>query len=234
MKIKAFKMNPENVDSTIYLNFDGWDDFIIDGNSDFLSMHTDYKLYDRIKSYCVESDELLDVFNDYGDGYTYGWKNRTAIIEDYLGFHPTTKQVHDIINALAEYDKTRVDDDLIVSLLRICEKRPWTRAKIAGYVPGEWQNVFYPTTEYNGSFINYIESAYFNTGDEYGIVCVDDEDNGTEPYKYDDIYYDYFASDITWNEDKLKKAIADNVYGKPEDVVIYDYAEIKATVWHVA
>lgn len=218
-RVIAIQCDPEYTDLAPYFDFDGWDDFIIDGNNQLYSYHTNYDLYDRIQRYCIEYNELQNAIADSGHEYinvTY-YKNATEAIEDYLGFTPTKMQVHKIKAALDEADKQYPNTDfdaLTVELLSICEKRTWTTATIQGYSQGDWQTIFYPVDSYSDEFVNYIESIYFNTGDEFKII--DDPDaadvditDETTPDDFDgfDCYYNYYRSGLTWDDDLLAEEI---------------------------
>ena len=76
MKCKAFRIAPECVDYENYFDFDGWEDFIIDGNDDYQEYHTDYDLYFRIKKYCVDYNDLQEAIDDIDSEYSY-YKNAT-------------------------------------------------------------------------------------------------------------------------------------------------------------
>lgn len=218
-RVIAIQCDPEYTDVETYFDFDGWDNFIIDGNNRLYSYHTDYDLYDRIQRYCIEYNELQNAIADSGHEYESVpyYKNATEAIEDYLGFTPTKMQVHKIKAALDEADKQypNTDFDLLTTkLLSICEKRDWQTTTIKGYCQRDWQTVFYPADEYTNEFVNYIESVYFNTGDEFKIV--DDPDvadvditDETTPDDFDgfDCYYNYYRSDLTWNNDLLAEEI---------------------------
>ena len=237
MKIKAFQMNPEYTDSTNYMDFDGWEDFIIDGNKEFTSFHEDYPIYDSIQRHCIEYSDLFNELDDIADSQ---YKNATEAIEDYLGFKPTTKQVHDIKITLEKADKEYpyTDfDELTCDLLTICEKRTWICDTIYGCCQGDYQTVFYPTDSYHQEFIDYIESLYFNTGNEYFLEAVDDDDDTEEPNFDGDGYCDYFTE---WNETDLKKHIADDsqyICGEhlnPDDVIIYEHITFTRDAWKAA
>lgn len=219
------------------MDFDGWEDFIIDGNKEFMSFHEDYSLYDLIKRYCIEYNDLFEELDDIENS---NYKNATEAIEDYLEFKPTTKQVHDIKLALEkaykEYPYTDFDE-LTCDLLTICEKRTWVYDTIYGCCQGDYQTVFYPTDSYNQKFVDYMESLYFNTGNEYFLEAVDDDDDTEEPNYDGDGYCDYFTE---WNETDLKKHIADNseyICGEhlsPDDVIIYEYITFTRDAWKAA
>ena len=231
MKINAYEMNPEYVDYDNYLDFDGWDDFIITGNRNYASYHTDYPLFYNIIKYCIDYNDLLDELDNIK---LYGrYKNATEVIYDYLGFKPNTKQVHDIIKTLHKpggsyYD----DDDRIAELLSICEKREWTTAEIRGCCQRDYQTVFYPVDAYSDEFVNYIESIYFGTGAEYKICEYDNAPSEIDDdIVYDsDGYFNYYGSDIIYDDDLLKAEIAKEVNVKPEDINIYHVTTKQVTV----
>lgn len=235
MKINAYEMNPETVDYDNYFDFDGWDDFIITGNRDYTDYHTDYDLFNRIKRYCIEYDELLDEIDNIKLYDRY--KNVTEIIYDYLGIKASTKQVHDIIETLKKPENHCCtdyysDDERIADLLTICEKREWTTEIIRGCCQRDCQIVFYPVDSYSDEFINYIESIYFGTGAEYKICEYDnppDEVDSDNVYD-DDGYFNYYGSNVTWNDDLLQKEIANETGVKPDDVSIYHISTSQVTV----
>lgn len=238
MKCKAFRIEPECVDYENYFDFDGWEDFIIDGNDDYSKFHTDYDLYFRIKKYCIDYNDLQEAIDDIDSEYSY-YKNVTEAIEDYLGFTPSKKQVHDIKATLQKPESHSCfdyysDDERIADLLTICEKREWTTGTIRGCCQGDWQTVFYPVDRYDDDFINWIESVYFGTGEEYAICCYEDGEEFDAPYECDDAYYDYFQSNVTWNEDLLKKAISKETGVDPGDITLYDPECVTETIWHAA
>lgn len=236
MKIKAFRMEPETVDYESYFDFDGWEDFIITGNDHLASFHTEYDLYDRIQNYCVEYNELQEAIEEAGTDYS-NYKNATEAIEDFLGFAPTTKQVHDIKEALEEADAAYPYTNftkLTVKLLSICEKRQWTTSTIIGSCQGDYQTVLYPADSYDNDFINYIESIYFGTGDEYAICECNDDDDIDNPYDCDNTYYNYYQSDVAWNDNLLRDRIAKDTGVSPEDVILYDFTNVMHTVWAAA
>lgn len=231
--IKVFKISPEDTDSTCYFDFEGWEDVILDGNRDAISMHTDYNLYDRINRYCIEYNELQDAI--YEAGTRCGtYKSATEAIEDLLEFKPTTMQVHKIKSILekADNDYPRTDfDKLMTDLLSACEKRIWTHKTIRGYCQRDWQTIYYPVDSYSDDFINYIESLYFNTGTEVCICETDGENDSCDPWDYDDNYYNYYAERF-WNDDLLKEQIAKDT--GDSDVVIYEPHKVTTTMWDIA
>lgn len=222
-KVVAIECDPQYTDTDVYFDFEGWDDLIIDGNSEFQGFHTDYNIYDRIQRYCIEYNELQNAIADSGHEYESVpyYKNATEAIEDYLGFTPTKMQVHKIKAALDKADKEYPYTDfdaLTIDLLSICEKRIWTTTTIRGYSQGEWQTVFYPVDSYSDEFINYIESVYFGTGAEYCIIDdskLDDmeitAENTPDDFRDLDCYYNYYRSDASPAEEIKKETNADEV-----------------------
>ena len=233
--VKVFKVEPEFTDSTPYFDFDGWNDFIIDGNRDFSSFHTDYELYDNIKEYCIDTDQLYNAIEEAGKGFYYGdiyyppdYQTATEAIQDMLDFKPTTKQVHQIKEILAKPEDHSVynyytDRERTAELLTVCEKRQWETSTIKGSCQGDWQIIFYPVEQYNTDFIEYIESLYFNTGTEVAICGTESEDEDfDDPGDYSDTYYDYYSFDASWTDEELKKHIAKDTGADPAEISIYE------------
>lgn len=239
-KVVAIQCDSQYTDTDIYFDFEGWDDFIIDGNSEFRDFHTDYNLYDRIQRYCVEYNELQNAIADSGHEYESVpyYKNATEAIEDYLGFTPTKMQVHKITAALEKADEKYPYTDfdaLTVDLLSICEKREWTTETIHGCCQGDWQTVFYPADEYSNEFVNYIESVYFNTGAEYCII--DDpelekyaitEECTPDDFEDFDCYCNYYRNGITWNNHLLSEEIKKETGA--DEVILYTISEYTTSV----
>ena len=228
MKIKVFKM-AECWDNEPYLDFDGWEDIIIDGNKDFKSIHNNYKLYENLFAYCIESDALSDYITDAEDHAEYrDYDTATAAIKDLLEFTPNTKQVHDIKAVL---ESGMDEDEKMAELLTICEKRQWVTRQITGCCQGDWNCIFYPVDSYNDEFIDYNESIYFNTGAEYASDLVADDDLSDTPKDLPDACYDYLPSNINYDTDKVKAYFAE-LYGmNHDDVILYEPHEITNTTW---
>lgn len=199
MKIKVFRtLEPCDIDN--YMEFDEWEDFIIDGNRDFKSYHSDYNLYKNLFAYCIESDALSDYITDAED-HVGDYDTATAAIKDLLEFTPSTKQVHDIKAVL---ESGMDEDEKMAELLTICEKRQWVTRQITGFCQGDWNCIFYPVDSYSDYFVSYVESMYFNTGAEYAYALVSDDDTCDEPYQLTDGGYEYLPFDTIIDANKVK------------------------------
>lgn len=228
MKIKVFRtLEPCDIDN--YMEFDEWEDFIIDGNNDYKSYHSDYNLYKNLFAYCIESDALSDYITDAEDHAEYrDYDTATAAIKDLLEFTPSTKQVHDIKVVL---ESGMDEDEKMAELLTICEKRQWVTRQITGCCQGDWNCIFYPVDSYNDEFIDYIESVYFNTRDEYAYDLVTDDDLSGSPKELPDACYDYLPSSINYDTDKVKAHFAEFYGMNPDDVILYEPHETTTTTW---
>ena len=178
--------------------------------------------------------KLEDVYNElYGIVNDWDCENNGNILGVFNAYEfITTDGVADMLQNFGTDIQGAYD--LLAELLSICEKREWTADTIRGCSQSEWQTIIYPVDSYTDEFINYIESIYFNTGDEYAIATVDDDDTADSPLECDDVYYNYYPSDVTWNDDLLKKAISDETGEPIENIILYEWHSCTSDVWNVA
>lgn len=219
MKIYARQVPPEYQESPLMLCGEFWDGIICEGNRDYKSRTTDE--YDQIKrnmeEAAAEIEELIKK-----TGYS-AYKTITEAVHDLLYRENkkryTTKEIHKWKELLRYYQTCKKQDEYraICEALELMTGKSYSYCCIRGCCQSDWQYIYYPNDGYSDESIKCFEAEYFNTGSEWLI-----HDGETEPKTYEDIdgYHVYCYS---WNDDGLRKEIADTAGGKPEDVILYQF-----------
>jgi hypothetical protein len=110
-------------------------------------------------------------------------------------------------------------DDLQIycDALGLITGRAWDWCTLRGCVQGDWQYCIYPADDWDGDSLERLEAEYFNTGSEWII-----HDGQEAPESPEDI--DGYSVYCTgWNDDLIRKEIADAAGGRPEDVKLYKF-----------
>jgi hypothetical protein len=107
--------------------------------------------------------------------------------------------------------------NIICAGLEMLTGRAWDWRTLRGCVQGDWQYCIYPADEWDAASLERLEAEYFNTGTEW--IVHNDQDAPDSP---EDI--DGFSVYCTgWNDDQIRKEIADAAGGRPEDVTLYQF-----------
>ena len=223
-KIYARQVNPEYQEPCLYLGDEFWpDDLAVFGNRDYKEHVPD--VVKRVKD-VLDNGELADYLADFDRyGASDYYKNRTEAIMDFLWPEGrerySTKQIHDLCKLIAEYGYTRSryrdDDDVLCDVLTIVTGEPWDFRTIRGCCQGDWNTVFYPVNKWSREALSAFETEYFNTGSEW---IVHDEDSTPESPEDVSGYGLYCHG---WDEDDIRKEIAESYGGSPEDVVLWKW-----------
>lgn len=180
MKIKAYQVAPEYQESPLYL-FDEWGEMEIYGNDDY-KRHTS-----------AVFDEVLNALN-----------NGTFDDVDTEG-----KDV-DRLEALADkyYTSRANNQEIIAEALSIMTGEKWKYMCISGCCQSDWNYIYYRPDMWNEKALQYFETEYFNTGDEW--VLEDEEgDSWGSVYTHE------------YNNDERKKEIAENIGVETNDISLY-------------
>ena len=105
------------------------------------------------------------------------------------------------------------------AVLSIVTGEEWSCKQIRGCCQPEWNCIFYPVAQWSKEAIEEFEVEYFNTGTEW---IVDDGDFDPES----DIPENINSCSVyctAWNEDGIKKQIADGEGLDMEDIVLYAF-----------
>ena len=220
--VYARQMNPAYQESPLFI-FDEWpESMILYGNRDYRS-HTIPVFDCLIDNY----EACMTEINNFQNGYRW-YKNITEIITDYLPpVHKdkySTKEVHTWKLLLEEWEKawdrkSRInEDDCIVEALGLMTGQKWDYSEIHGSCQGDWQTIYFVVDEWDRESRNAFEIEYFNMGSEWMIH--DGNDTPEQPEDISGITYYCTA----WNEDGIRKQLADIAGCKPE--------EVKAWAWN--
>lgn len=105
----------------------------------------------------------------------------------------------------------------MVDVLSIVTGEEWDYRNIHGCCQSEWNTVYYPVKYWTKESLDAFETMYFNTGSEWIVHEGDTEP--TSPEEIDGCAY-YCVS---WNDEGIKKELAEAAGGNAEDVVLYKY-----------
>ena len=225
MKIYARQIAPEYQESPLFHD-DIYENIIFTGNRNYISRTTPE--YDHVTRYFDEmaaewDDRNYSIFLIGGCAPTkikrYPRPSLAEILRDY-GFKRndgkpwTTKQRHAWRLLMEE---TPSEDETICEALGLLTGKQWTSSNIRGCCQGDWQGIFYSMDDYNDDDIEQIETEYFNTGTEWEI-----HDDPTPPETPQDICGCHIYCHA-WNDDGIKKEIADATGSAPENVVLYKH-----------
>ena len=180
MKIKAFQVAPEHQEGPLYL-FDEWEEVEIYGNDD----------YERHTSAIF--DEVLEALDNgtFDDVNTEG------------------KDV-DRLEALADkyYTRGANNEAIIAEALSIVTGQNWEYKQISGCCQSDWNYIYYRPVMWNEKALQYFETEYFNTGDEWTLEDEEGDDLGSL-YTHE------------WNDDEKKREIAESIGVNSDDVTLY-------------
>ena len=181
MKIKAYQVAPEYQESPLYL-FDEWSEGLeIYGNRDF-KRRTSAKF-----------DEVLECLEncDFSDFEFTGCK---------------AERLEELCNKYGT--RGALDEQIIAEALSIVTGQKWEYRQICGVCQSDWNCIYYQPEAWTEKALQYFETEYFNTGDEWRIE--DEEgDNLGNIYTHE------------WDDDGKKIEIAECIGVDPEEVTLY-------------
>lgn len=181
-------------------------------------------VFDRVRK-CLDVGELaedIEAVMEKNPNAIYG--TVTEAINNQLwrddGKAYNTRQIGKlkqlVLRYSSEYGRKEVDQ-ILVDVLSIVTGEEWDYKEIHGCCQGEWNTVYYPVQYWTKESLEAFETMYFNTGSEWIVHEGDTEP--TSPEEIDGCTY-YCVS---WNDEGIKKELAEAVGGKPEDVILYKY-----------
>lgn len=231
-KVYARQVNPEYQDS--YLLFwnskerkncwedDIWQDITLTGNKDFRGIETD--VFSRVYKALANGD-LQDAIDD-AQGYQYTYETVTEAIMDVLPPEGkakySTMDIHNLKICAEEYTscKTRDENRIICKVLSIVDGREYAWRTLRGCYQGDWIECFYPEADYDKTSLETLESLYFNTGTEW--IFDDEGQYNPETDEPGDIC-GCSVYCTSWNDDGIRREIADAAGCKPEEVTMYKH-----------
>lgn len=223
MKIYARQIMPEFQDSRIFDDDGNGVEYInVWGNKDYQSRTS--SVFDRVKE-CLDAGELAeDIEAVMGKNPSAIYGSITEAINNQLwrddGKTYSTRQIGKLKQLVLRYSdcKSSEEDQILVDVLSIVTGEEWDYRNIHGCCQGEWNTVYYPVKYWTKESLDAFETMYFNTGSEWIVHEGDTEP--TSPEEIDGCAY-YCVS---WNDEGIKKELAEAAGGNAEDVVLYKYA----------
>ena len=223
MKIYARQIMPEFQDSRIFDDDGNGVEYInVWGNKDYQSRTS--SVFDRVKE-CLDAGELaedIEAVMEKNPSAIYG--NITEAINNQLwrddGKPYSTRQIGKLKQLVLRYSECRSseEDQILVDVLSIVTGEEWDYRNIHGCCQSEWNTVYYPVKYWTKESLDAFETMYFNTGSEWIVHEGDTEP--TSPEEIDGCAY-YCVS---WNDEGIKKELAEAGGGNVEDVVLYKYS----------
>ena len=223
MKIYARQIMPEFQDSRIFDDDGNGVEYInVWGNKDYQSRTS--SVFDRVKE-CLDAGELaedIEAVMEKNPSAIYG--NITEAINNQLwrddGKPYSTRQIGKLKQLVLRYSECRSseEDQILVDVLSIVTGEEWDYRNIHGCCQSEWNTVYYPVKYWTKESLDAFETMYFNTGSEWIVHEGDTEP--TSPEEIDGCAY-YCVS---WQDEGIKKELAEAAGGNVEDVVLYKYS----------
>lgn len=217
MKIYAKQVPPEYQESPLYL-FGEWPENVFVFGNRHYNQHDEY--LQEIRRGLEEAADVWDALN-----IGYGWYNSwidalNDLLAPWDGRGPYTRAERlQWADLCAQYCEARSADenDILCDALELMTGKPWNNSTLRGCCQGDWQEIIYPA-EYGRDWLEEFEAEYFNTGTEWII-----HDEATEPDSPEDIsgYSQYCYG---WNNDLIRKEIAEAAGCAPEDVHLYTFS----------
>lgn len=224
MKIYARQIDPRYQDSCLFDDDGMGTDYInVCGNNDYQSRTSN--LFNRVKE-CLDAGELAEAIDDIRTRgyYSSFYKNVTEAINDLLcrddGKSYTTQQIGKLKKLVPQYSicSSSEEDQILVDVLSIVTGEEWGYKEICGCCQGDWNNVYYPVEKWTKESLEIFETMYFNTGSEWIVHEGDTEPTIPEEIEGCACYC------VSWNDEGIKKEIAEAAGGNAEDVILYKYA----------
>lgn len=215
MKIYAKQVPPVYQESPLFYGPEFWpDDVFVFGNRDY-------------KSHCEELDHIRagmeDAANDLEDlqsGNPYGYTWDGCLFADLTpdktrGAYTRAERLQwiDILNRYFTAPNSTTENAILCEALGLIKGIGWEYDTIRGCCQGDWQEIIYPA-EYGPDWLYTFENEYFNLGSEWTVYEDGNEEDNFSMYCHE------------WNDDGLKKEIANAQGCTPEEVTL-----LKFTGW---
>lgn len=162
---------------------------------------------------CCFGEVTVTGNRNYEKHETELYKLACNLHDDIMNYDYTVDEVKadfDIVDEAAlkaAYDST--DMRMIICLLmKALSGRKWESKEIIGSMPSEWVIIYYPADMWNKEGLEWFEIAYWNMGSEW---IANDEDDRISLYSCE------------WNEDKMKRDLADQYGVSVEECEFYKF-----------
>ena len=165
------------------------------------------ELFDRITGSAEEAAEAAEDFEYMGEFY----KNFTEYLNDT--FKPVkpynTRQIHRIKELLPLICE-KSDPEAIARLMTMTSGKEWRTRTLTGYCQGDYAEAIFLQERWTREAIEKLETEFWGGGETYNVYV-----NGE---------YEVTVYIPEWDNEKIKKEIADCVGCDPEEI-IFDEAE---------
>lgn len=208
MSIYARQINPAYQESPLSWSDMFPDNLVLDGNRHYTS-HT-------IPAY----DQIRDSFDDMANTWELDSHSTLGeLLRDY-GFaredgKPWSTQQKHAWRVLMESPEGAEDDGIMCHALQLLTGHRWDSSCLRGCCQGDWQTVYYDADTWTSEALSAFETEYFNTGSEWII-----HDEEQPPESPEDIS-GYSVYCTAWNDDGIRKELAEAAGVKPKDVIMY-------------
>lgn len=186
--------------------------------------------YKRITSKLFDSlpgmlDDLAAVWDNLQAGYHDGttWAEELADLVPPQGRPEYTREERRAAwpDIMRNFVDERQAPEYYCKALRLITGRAWDYCTLRGCCQGDWQYCIYPADDWDGASLERLEAEYFNTGTEWIIHDDENEPDGPEDINGFSIYC------TGWNDDQIRKEIADAAGGLPEAVKLYKFRDFR-------
>ena len=219
MKIYAKQVAPECQESPLFFDDFFPDNIAVYGNRDYKERCPE--LFKIVKA-VLNDGELAEVLTNLKDSEWY--KNATEAIADYLPPDRekySTKDIHELKRLIVEFAECSRSEEnsILCTVLSIVTGETWDYKQICGCCQGDWNNIFYPVDKWSIEALNAFEIEYFNTGTEWIV-----DDGEFDPESDSPLNINGCSIYCTeWDDEGIKREIADAFGGSPEDVILYAF-----------
>lgn len=236
-KVYVRQVPPEYQESPLF--FIEWNEethpgLVVTGNKDYHS-HT-VPVWDKWHDNWFDAVDFISSIEEYlyaqdndpdfdPDDWSLWYESYRGVIEDLLPPQPergpyTDEEIDKWVEVLVDIKTCDYSAEYRPTLnaLKLLTGHEWDTRTIRGSCQSEWQECYWDTTMWTDEAIKEIEVEYFNEGVEW---CIHDED--TIPNGPDEID-GYYAYTHGWNEEDIRKELAEIAGCQPEDLVIYKHS----------
>lgn len=186
------------------------DGVVICGNKNFTAVGTEL-----LEDYRDKFAEIDDIFDE---GVSAEKRNQVFLKK----FPHATKDVCERITNLIETGRNTSDEYVCLALQALTGKT-YESTSVYGCTQGEWQNIYFPSSEWNESQIQDLGIRYFNNGTSW--YCVEASDVHSEnPESIYECFGGFYHYSTEWNQEKIQQDLADNVGCAPEELKMFLFA----------
>ena len=130
----------------------------------------------------------------------------------------TKEELAEMEILVAEYGfRSTRDEEILCRILSIVTGKEWEKRQISGSCQRDWNNIYYPVDEWTKEALVEFEIQYFNEGTEWIVHAEEYVPVGAEDIS------GYSTYCTGWNDDEIRRELADSAGVCPEDVVMYKW-----------